>query len=293
MPDLRWPLSDLPNGAGFSAQFVRMLTDTGLSQLITEPTRFRINQTASILDLLVTNDTSLVSNISYLPPVGKSDHVCIHFNVQFSVSLGSRTHDSLFSFTDYDRLASSLSAVDWRLVLDTPSVDQMWRAFMSLVKSLEDAHTKLQRRVYPRKKPWISHTLMQKIRIKRALWQRFRRSNSQLDYALHRRYSNRLASEINLSKSTHLNNIAANRNKKSFFKHIRSCLNSKVSTPALRDQSGTVISDDTEVANLFVNYFNQVFTVEPPGAVPTLESLPSSHSLEYIHFSPSNVQAIL
>ena len=52
-----------------------------LFQHVTEPTRYRSCDTPSLLDLVFTNELDMISNISYFPPLGNSDHVCIVFDM--------------------------------------------------------------------------------------------------------------------------------------------------------------------------------------------------------------------
>ena len=58
-------------------QFINTINDTFLFQHVTEPTRYRINQQANILDLVFTNEENMVENIIYKEPLGNSDHVTL------------------------------------------------------------------------------------------------------------------------------------------------------------------------------------------------------------------------
>ena len=52
-----------------------------MCQLIKEPTRFRMGQEPSLLDLIITTDEHLINNIEIKAPLGKSDHVVLEFSV--------------------------------------------------------------------------------------------------------------------------------------------------------------------------------------------------------------------
>lgn len=45
-------------------------------QHITKPTRFREGNESSILDLILTNEETMVDEIEYLTGPGSSDHIC-------------------------------------------------------------------------------------------------------------------------------------------------------------------------------------------------------------------------
>jgi len=46
-----------------------------LWQHVTQPTRFRGDQTANILELIMTNEERMIDDISCVDPIGKSDHL--------------------------------------------------------------------------------------------------------------------------------------------------------------------------------------------------------------------------
>ena len=61
--------------------FLDVVDDLFLFQYITAPTRFRSEETPSLLDLVFTNEQVMIDNISHLPPLGNSDHACIEFDL--------------------------------------------------------------------------------------------------------------------------------------------------------------------------------------------------------------------
>ena len=55
--------------------FINTLHDCFLYQHVTEPTRYREGETPNLLDLILTSEDSNVQDLTYLPPLGVSDHV--------------------------------------------------------------------------------------------------------------------------------------------------------------------------------------------------------------------------
>ncbi|KAJ3655201.1 hypothetical protein Zmor_014338 [Zophobas morio] len=64
MPDIKWPLNAFQSCATSSQLLVDLLLNSHLSQLVTQPTRYRINQNPSTLDLIITKVTSPIWPIS-------------------------------------------------------------------------------------------------------------------------------------------------------------------------------------------------------------------------------------
>ena len=53
--------------------------DLFITQHVTFPTRYRNDQTPSVLDLILSTDQHEVTDRTSLPPLGKSDYVVISF----------------------------------------------------------------------------------------------------------------------------------------------------------------------------------------------------------------------
>ena len=72
------PEPSVPDGLDENAPeslFIDCLQDTYLHQHVTQPTRFREGQRPTSDDLILTTDEGDISDISYSPGIGKSDHI--------------------------------------------------------------------------------------------------------------------------------------------------------------------------------------------------------------------------
>ena len=77
-PKVKW------NGVntGDNEIFVESLNDAFLTQKVTKPTRnVRMYQQANIVDLILVNDETLISEIVHCPPLGASDHDVLFFQI--------------------------------------------------------------------------------------------------------------------------------------------------------------------------------------------------------------------
>ena len=68
------------NEQSLEVRFIEVIRDSFLHQHITEHTRCRRTDIPSTIDLLFTDEADQVSNIEYLPSLGKSDHSTISFD---------------------------------------------------------------------------------------------------------------------------------------------------------------------------------------------------------------------
>ena len=95
LPGIDWK-SGLANGYNLvDKKFLTVLGDNFLCQLVDQPTRFRDGQKPSLLDLVITNDESVVNEIRYREPLGKSDHLVLEFEISVSVPIESITDKKL------------------------------------------------------------------------------------------------------------------------------------------------------------------------------------------------------
>lgn len=293
MPGLKWPLRRIPAGSGILSQFAQMLVDSNLTQLIVAPTRYRTNQEPSLLDLLLTNSTDSIASIEQHAPIGKSDHCCITFKLQFITNFFPRMIYKQLARVDFSKLSDAIISLDWMLLFDQSSVETMWKIFLENVTVLSSRFTSFQRVSICPKKPWITKDLLQQISFKKALWQKFKRSGDPADYNNHRLFSNQLSLSMHRARTRYEDNISVSKNPKKFYKYVKSHLHAKVSIPSLHDSNGLPCSSNEQVANLFADFFSSVFTDEPSGTCPELSVPRNQLSLQSVHFDRQDVEDLL
>ena len=67
-------------------------------QSVTEPTRARGTNRPSVLDYIFTDEENLIDAINYDPPVGKSDHVCLSWNMTVAVGKPDVKHETKLNY---------------------------------------------------------------------------------------------------------------------------------------------------------------------------------------------------
>ena len=61
--------------------FLDTVQDLFIFQHILEPTRNKGGKNPNLLDLVFTDDENMIENLTYLPGLGTSDHLCIPYNL--------------------------------------------------------------------------------------------------------------------------------------------------------------------------------------------------------------------
>ena len=111
--------------------FLEVTRDCFLHQHILFPTRGRGANKPSLLDLVLTDDENLISDV-YEAPLGKKDHCMLEINVNCNVSIRqSRKQMPLFNKGDYSQIREDLVNIDWTdefHVLAGDDIDGQWQA---------------------------------------------------------------------------------------------------------------------------------------------------------------------
>jgi len=90
-------------GGNDETKFLSCLRNNFLLQHVTETTWFRASDEPHILDLILT-DENFISDLEYLRPVGKSDHVVLSFDCELGITSCNNSFKFNFIKGDYDQL---------------------------------------------------------------------------------------------------------------------------------------------------------------------------------------------
>ena len=133
--------------------FVYTLQDTYMTQHVTEPTRGRNGQEPSILDLIISNDFNIVSDISHESPLEKSDHTCLTFYLKCYRNTPDQTRKFyLYDKGDFKQINLDLANINWEKEighLADPS--SVYAAFSEITLALIDKHVPTKT-LYPSRK---------------------------------------------------------------------------------------------------------------------------------------------
>ena len=106
--DIDWRNDFTPIGQHHLHNFIETLKECYLYQHVTEPTRYRENETPNLLDLIISNEEGMIHDLEYLPSLGESDHVCLSFKVLASKTLSKKTTEYNVYKTNYNAVKSAV-----------------------------------------------------------------------------------------------------------------------------------------------------------------------------------------
>ena len=154
-PGIDWTTSTtLPSAPSGSVDFLQTVESCFLTQHVLTPTREQ-----AVLDLVLTSDPDLVSDLNILHPLGSSDHNMIVFTAHLDCKVN---HDNKvlrdYKKGDFDLIRSSLADIDWDSVM-TGSVNESWLRFKNLLHGLIHKHVPVKitsKKCSPQKPIWMS-----------------------------------------------------------------------------------------------------------------------------------------
>ncbi len=127
-PKIDWQAYSAPPNTADS-QLLDFATESLLHQCVHAPTRFRVNQVPSLLDLLFVKFANLTSPITIQPPLGKSDHALLQWTHTSAVPqpppLPSKVSPARFNVQSLTSLALECN---WEFP-EKNSLNDLWISF--------------------------------------------------------------------------------------------------------------------------------------------------------------------
>jgi len=85
------------------------------------------------LDWIITHDPEVLEELTYLEPLGKSDHICISWQLCFTNNTATAELKYNYWKADYPATREKLSSINWKLEFENKSVNDMWKYLISVI----------------------------------------------------------------------------------------------------------------------------------------------------------------
>lgn len=277
-PNIKWDLKQLGEKALHTEkQFFDFVSSFDLTQFISEPTREN-----NILDLIFSDDSSLISDVIVLPPFGNSDHNQISFTIKNSISENIKTHQKRCfekaNFLDINRELSSLNWIQIFSELKEINVNSLYEKFCDIIHQLIDKYVPL---VDVKSGKLPSH--IEKIadyRLK--LWKNIKFPSVKEKF---KQATDTLEREVGKFFRNKEKRLLSKKSTKQIYSYVSKQLKSKKSNiPSLKD-GDKILFSDKEKADFFAKYFKSVFQKYPEN-----DDLPQSETkLSFVDVDPMDV----
>ena len=278
-PNIKW--NSLNTDSIENERFIESIKDAFLTQKVEKPTRnVRMDQQANIVDLVLINDESLISDIVHCAPLGKSDHDILYFQLSIQKKKIKKNRIKKFNLNKgkYENMRNDLVKEKWSN-LDTLGVEETWTGIKTKILEMMNKHIpKTEIKDEKRTKPcWMNNKVFRRIKKKYHAYKRYLVTKQGKEYEKYIRERNKCAKEIKKAKKKHEKNIAKDckENPSKFWKYVNSKCKSNIGISSLKDKKGNLITSDKGRAELLNEFFTSVFLKED------LSNLPKVSEAEY------------
>ena len=269
----------------FDMRLKDCLETLNMTQLIDQPTRVT-KYVANLRDLVVTNNTQLISDFGILPPFSTLDHYPVFATLNISPPIMSHNTVTVW---DYDKLnAEKMTQVlidtDWDRVLEGDINSSTEKFTEVIIDAASKAIPVKTITIQPRDKPWMTSFLKHNMNKRDRLFRLAQRRQTTEDWDKWRQQRNRVTYLNRQQRDKHIQATASKlvnqkHNPFKYHKTLKTLIGRKkgLVIPPLESTEGDTITDEQQKANLLNEHFASQTQL---GTTPTLPDEPDTHEDE-------------
>ena len=247
------------------SNFLNILISENFYPLITHPTRIRANS-ATLIDSIFTNVLNKKIHSGILME-DLSDHLPIFVVTQNICSVNKEDEFILKRIINQRRLEyfkRDLQTISWENVYNLSNPNDQYHCFSELFSYLYDKHFPKQRfRVRPRRKPWLTNSLINCCRKKNNLYKIYLAKKDNDSEIKYKSYKNKLTKILRQAEtqyySEELNSVKGDI--KNTWRVLKNVINKNVSKDSPHNSftyRGSKITSSDKIADIFNEYFVNV-----------------------------------
>ena len=192
-PDIDW---ETYSGTKVSEDFRNLVLDKFLNQHVDHATRGD-----NILDLILSTNESLVSDVTVNAPLGSGDHCLITFAIPLSKNLTANSCKMPnFYRADFSKMKENLISVPWTEILAPLNATDSWNYFTNKVNSEMSIHIPKKVTKVDKNPKWFSNQIKIQLSNKKAAWKLFKKDKSQSNLLNYKENEIKLRESIKNSK---------------------------------------------------------------------------------------------
>lgn len=129
-PGINWACKAAPEDT-FGYQLLRFVHLNRMAQHVTQATRRRFSQVASVLHLMITRTPNGIESLELEKPIGRSDHAVTPMRLILQGLVSPDKYEGNFLGMDKSRLSDLGLQARWEVKRSSNYVDRQWEAFKS------------------------------------------------------------------------------------------------------------------------------------------------------------------
>ena len=258
--------------------FLDSINDVFLQQHVLVDTHNLDEENPSQLDLIFTRDSHDIMNIELLPPLGKSHHAVITWDLVLDADIEELNSAQQFRYNfhkaNYVEIRRELSEINWVELFRDREVEEMYQILVGILCELIDKYVpKTVCSAGKRKPKWMTSEVRNQIRDKVRAWKRLKARKTPRRAEKYRRIRNLTTSVIRQAKKAFIKKLCEDIkvNPKHFWSFVRSRTSLKERVLRVRKLNGEISKTDVETGNEMNNAFHSVFIREDVNSIPEFD----------------------
>jgi hypothetical protein len=276
-PDIDWQNLTVSgnNDRAVQEELVNISVSHQLVQMQETPTRLD-----SVLDLVITSNSSLVKSSTTVPGISDHDIVVVDSDTKPHYNRQKPRKTYYFNRSNWQDLRSKctdISTVVSKQLDDGHDIHTVWNYFKTSLLQVIENHVPSR---YKRKNnavPWLDRNLRRMLRRKGRLYTQARKTGKWNNYRHIQRECKRA---FRKAEWTYVNEVIqeglANNNSKPFWRYVKSRKRDNIGVSPLKS-NGQLLSDGHSKAEALINQFSSVFTRDNSVLTPPLKTKPKSN----------------
>lgn len=282
-----------------ATMFLETIRDSFLCQHVTQTTHHRLNSTATLIDLIFTNEENMVVNLEHKAPLGKSCHNILTFEYICYRNNQKTLPQSRFAYDkgSYAEMRTKLNEINVSQHIEAMDVQQAWDYFSTTIELLANEYIpKVKKGQSDRRKPlWLDDKALSKVRKKHESFRRYMETREGKDYQEYAKARNQAKAACRKSVKEYEKQIAkqAKKNPKLFYSYAKKKMKTTEGISDLKDGNDNKATTDKSKAEMLNKFFCSVFTQEDTSSIPNCEKQKVINHLTDIEVTETMVLKLL
>ena len=298
-PGIDWSVQT-SNGTLQEQHFIENFREWFLWQHSVLPTRYRNQQKANILDLVMTNEERMVDVVNVNEPLGKSDHATLDWILRcYADDAQTRVKKYLYDKGDFDAIRESIAVDDWPSILLNKSAEEQWTVISEKLEKLVATYVPYKRcgniEQRQRRAAWMNIRVLSRIKRKKEAFEIYKETRDGKAYLEYAKARNAAKAETRRAVRDYEREIAkqAKKNPKAFYRFVNGRLKTRAKIADLKTEDGSNVTTDDEKAKMFNTYFCSVYTKEDLQSIPNKQCDDKASILSDIDIDETEVFELL
>jgi hypothetical protein len=268
LPDWDWVKDRLKPKAKEATKhrdFVELLHEFNLIQLVQKPTRLN-----NILDLMITNNPSIVNRTEILPGISDHDAVFCEIDINPSKLQQPKRQIPQYKKANWDALKEEVVNIGEEIEnkKDTHTMEELWQTFKIQITEGIKQHIPHKTTSDKHHLPWLNQNIKHLISKRNRVYRAMKKSQSHAHRQTFQALKARIQRELRQSYWQYIENIVFESSEKpqiskKFYTYLKHNKTDRSGIAPLRDL-GLLHTNSTDKAKILNKQFQSVFTKELP-----------------------------